>query len=365
MMSNVSTAGLYQSAAGQQNGSNASCHQFTPEQWHILIIARTATASVSCLACCIAFVMIVAFKAYKKFSHRLILYLTLAAFSLSILYALQILPTRETGGTVSIRSGWGGLCTAIAFLDQYTGWVMLLILCWISLYIFLVAIFRYSTTKLRYEVCGLLFIILLPLTYVWVPFISGRYGLAGVWCWIKLTTDSVNCSGSYTEGLEYQIGLWYGPSIVMTSFSFVGMMALVVAFCKGAVAKATSPLHREALKEAAPMLIYLVYFNFINCLDIVNRIYYAAVTLSKETNPYFPLWMANAIAGPGRPLIIPFAFTCSQLMRHFWKHSTKRVPKVPTSQTAYEVSKECSSEEQPLVITQHAHGRKRHSCLFQ
>ena len=113
---------------------------------------------------------------------------------------------------------------------------------------------------------------------------------------------------------------------------------------------------REALKEAALMLIYLVYFKFINCLDIVNRIYYAAVTLSKETDPYFPLWMANAIAGPGRPLIIPFAFTCSQLMRHFWKHSTKRVPKVPTSQTAYIVSKKCSSEEQPLVIciTQHA-----------
>ena len=361
-MSDDSTAGLYWESEGEQNGSNASCHQFTPEQWHILIIARTVTASLSCLACCIAFIMIVAFKAYKSFANRLVLYLTGAAFCLSILYALQILPTREIDGTISIRSGWEGLCTAIAFLDQYTGWVMLLIICWISLYIFLLALFRYSATKPRYEVCGLLFIVLLPLTYVWVPFISGRYGLAGAWCWIKLTTDSVNCSTSYTEGLEYQIGLWYGPSIVMTSFSFVGMMALVVAFCKGAVARETSPLHREALKEAAPLLVYLVYFNFINCLDIVNRIYYAAVTLSKETNPYFPLWMANAIAGPGRPLIIPFAFSCSQLMRHIHKHSTKG-SKVPTSETAFVVSKECTTEEQPLIISQYA--RKRHSCMLQ
>ena len=174
----------------EQNGTNASCHQFTSGQWNALIIARTVTASLSCLACFIAFIMIIAFKAYKQFVHRLILYLTVAAFCLSILYALQILPTREVGDTILLRVGWGGLCTAIAFLDQYTGWVMLLILCWISFYIFLLAVFRCSTTKHKYEFFGLLFIVLLPLTYIWIPFLSGRYGLAGAWCWIKLTTDS-------------------------------------------------------------------------------------------------------------------------------------------------------------------------------
>ena len=125
------TAGLFWDL-DEQNSTNASCHQFTSEQWNALIIARTVTASLSCLACFIAFIMMIVFKAYKQFVHRLILYLTLAAFCLSILYALQILPTKEVGDTILLRVGWGGLCTAIAFLDQYTGWVMLLILCWIS-----------------------------------------------------------------------------------------------------------------------------------------------------------------------------------------------------------------------------------------
>ena len=93
-MSDVPTAGLYvyQEAAGQQSGSNASCHHAV----HTRTVAhsnfvRTVTASLSCLACCIAFI--------KKFAHRLLLYLNAAAFCLSILYALQIVPTRETGGT--------------------------------------------------------------------------------------------------------------------------------------------------------------------------------------------------------------------------------------------------------------------------
>ena len=164
----------------EQNGTNASCHQFTSGQWNALIIARTVTASLSCLACFIAFIMIIAFKAYKQFAHRLILYLTVAAFCLSILYALQILPTREVGDTILLRVGWGGLCTAIAFLDQYTGWVMLLILCWISVYIFLLAVFQCSTTKHKYEFFGLLFIVLIATTRIHLD----TFPLGTVWsCW--------------------------------------------------------------------------------------------------------------------------------------------------------------------------------------
>lgn len=116
-MYNVPTAGLYQEAAGQQNGSNASCHQFTLEQWHILIIARTVSASLSCLACCIAFI--------RKFAHHLLLYLNAAAFCLSIFYALQILPTIGRPvvlattdihlGTIHLRKAWPCRCMV---LDQ-------------------------------------------------------------------------------------------------------------------------------------------------------------------------------------------------------------------------------------------------------
>ena len=173
------TAGLFWDL-DKQNSTNASCHQFTSEQWNALIIARTVTASLSCLACFIAFIMMIVFKAYKQFVHRLILYLTLAAFCLSILYALQILPTKEVGDTILLRVGWRGLCTAIAFLDQYTGWVMLLILCWISLYIFLLAVFRCSTAKHKYELFGLLFIVVHVTTHVHLD----TFPLGKVWsCW--------------------------------------------------------------------------------------------------------------------------------------------------------------------------------------
>lgn len=240
------------------------------------------------------------------------------------------------------------MCTAIAFLDQYTGWVMLLIICWINLYLFLLAAFQYSLTKCKYEVAGILLVVLLPLTYT------------GAWCWIKLSKDSADCNGSYAAGLEYQIGLWYGPSIVMTSLSFIGMTALIIALCKWGSStrngrtQVLSQQYKNALKEAIPLLVYLVIFNFINCLDIVNRIYFATVTLKEDLDPYFPLWMANAIAGPGRPLIIPFAFTCSQLkgMVEKKKSSAGLGTVQSYSHTAYIVSNEWSGEEEPLIITQ-------------
>ena len=223
----------------------ASCHQFTLEQWHILIIARTVSASLSCLACCIAFI--------KKFSHHLLLYLNAAAFCLSIFYALQILPTRETGGTCYHWHTFG---------------------------------YHSSQEGMALPVHG-----------------AGSNSRLTRWTAVEVTQkvwSKLDC------GTDLQ--LWWHHLVM-----------LVVAFCKLAVTKATSPLHRGSYQRGCPYANLPCVFQFINCLDIVNRIYYAAVMLSKETDPYFPLWMATAIAGPGRPLIIPFAFTRSQLIRHFRK----------------------------------------------
>ena len=339
------------SGIGDQE-TNSTCQQFSSKQWHMLSIARTATASTSCLACLTAFILVLVCRAHHRFVHRLTLYLTGAAFFLSVLYALQILPVKLHNGIASTREGWSGLCTAIAFLDQYTGWVMLLIICWINLYLFLLAVTKSSALvnhKRVYEVAGIVTVFILPLTYVWIPFLDDRYGLAGAWCWIKLTKGT--CNASYVTGLEFQIGLWYGPAIVITSLSFIGMCALVYALCKQVLkTENNTAQHINALKDAFPLLVYLVIFNFINCLDIVNHIYYAIVTLKEGKDPYFPLWMVNAIAGPGRPLIIPFAFTCGQL-RHALNSRKQQTVNVQSSQTAFIVSKEWT-EQDPLIITQ-------------
>ncbi len=343
----------------QQDLGNETCFKFSKNQFDAVIWTKTSVSSLSAVACCLAIFLIVFLRAYKRFVHRLTLYLAIAALIYSLVFALQVLPVDDRCDHVIVTDE--RLCLALGFLVQYSAWVMLLFMCWITLHLFLLGVMHINWKSWRYEFGGMVLAHTCPVLFAVIPFVDfgngTMYGLAGAWCWIKVSDD--HCR-PYTDGTAEQFALWYAPLMILVVVNFLAMLVLIVVLYKGSRARADNLPHlqqqyKDALKEAIPLLFYPIFFNVLCCMAFANRVYYAA---TEKTN--FVLWMAHAIADPSLPLFMPLAFLlhpytlkklrCDHLHRaasKWWKRDSLG------SHTHFIVSKQdsCStSEEKRLII---------------
>ena len=333
---------------------NQSCFEFSANQLENVIIGKPTLAAISTLACLLAVIVIIALKEYKKFVHRLVLYLMVAGFVHGITIGLEVVPVYHTGTKVAVRKGLNDLCAAIGFITQTTMWMFNMIIIWIVTYLFLLGVFRYSANKRTHEVTGIVVSLVFPLTFNWVPFIENMYGLAGLWCWIKLTKG--DCHNDYTIGIIYQFSLFYGPLVVLILLSFISCVLIVIMLCRQQTRGSNlqqSSLYHQALKEALPLLIYPFIYDIICSLMVANRIYYA-ITVAQGKHPYYPLWLIHALVDPTRVLTPPLAFLLhpNTLRKLFCKKSPQSVSnRNHSSITAYIVSAEYPyTEEDPLII---------------
>ena len=365
---------LDETNCSQLNLTNKTCFSFSKTNFEAVIGTKTGVASLAAIACCAAVLLIVFFKAYKRFVHRLTLYLTIAALTYSIISALHMLPVKVRCGVVVVRSEQ--LCTALGFLVEYASWVMLLLMSWITIHLFVLAVFQRSYKSCKYEVGGIIICHVSPLLFNVVPFINfgngTMYGLAGAWCWIRVTGESCQ---PYKEGLIEQFTLWYGPLMLIV---LLAMVVMVIILYRGT--RETSDLlastyqlqgqYKEALKEAMPLLFYPIFFNILCCLAIANRVYYAATNKAN-----FPLWVAHAVAGPCLPLFIPVAFLlhpytlqrmrCSQLRKAAKKWQRRDSLR---SKTHFVVSKEdvgTSGVKENLIVGQSKETTSQYQSFFQ
>ena len=346
----------------QLDFTNKTCFKFSKGDFETVIGTKTGVAGLSAIACCLAILLIVFFKAHKRFVHRLTLYLAIAAFIYSVIFALQILPVEDECGYVVVKNE--KLCVALGFLVEYSAWVMLLFMCWITLHLFLLGVFRQNLKSWKYEMIGVVVAHTCPILFSVVPFVDFKngtmYGLAGAWCWIRITDDNCN---PYTEGTVEQFVLWYGPLMLLVMVNFLAMVVMMVVLYQGTkegpeglvMSYNLQRQYKGALKEASPLLFYPIFFNIICCLAFANRIYYAA---TKKT--VFSMWVAHAVADPCLPLFIPVAFMfhpytlkklrcteCRRAAKKWWRETTY-------AHTHFVVSKKdscpSSEEEQRLIV---------------
>ena len=355
----------------QLNLTNRTCFSFSKRDFDAVFGTKVALASLAAIACCAAVLLIILSKAYKRFVHRLTLYLAIAALIYSIVFVLQILPVQASCGVVMVRSEQ--LCMAVAFLILYAAWGMLLYLCWITFHLFVLTVFQCNYNSRQYEVGGIIICHTCPVLFCIVPFINfghgTMYGLAGAWCWITVTGESCQ---PYEEGLIEQFTLWYGPLMLVVLLNFLSVVIMVTVLYRGT--RKTSGLlattyqlqsqYRKALKEAMPLLLYPIIYNIICCLAFANRVYYA---VTNETN--IPLWMAHAVADPCLPLFIPVAFllhpyTLQKCRTAVEKWHTKDCQ---PSNTYFVVSKEdvcMSGEGTKLIVGQNEAASSGYQSIF-
>ena len=330
------------------NFTNKTCFRLNEHHYETVFWIKTLVLILAAVACSLAIGMIVFFKAYKKFVHRLALYLAIAALFNCFAFILNSLPVENRCGIMLVKNE--GFCIATGFLDQYTTWVILLLVCWITLQLFMLGVLKRKYDSLIYEVAGVVITLVASLVSSIIPFIDfgngTMYGLAGAWCWIRTTGENCN---EFTEGVVEQFVLWYGTVMFFVTLNFLAVLAVIVVLHreKQQAEGSLRRKYKDAQREAMPLLFYPIIFSVIYSLAFVNRVYYAG---TKKT--VAALWAIHAIAESSLPLFIPLAFllhpyTLKRLNRfqlrkalNEWRHQSEY------TQTHFIVSREGFNEEE-------------------
>ena len=268
----------------------------------LLVMGLIAIGST--MVCLLAVILLVLFKLYKYFAHRLALYQVVAALSYGFCLALELSVIDYYQNVEAYEQ----VCKFVAFLTLYTVWTKLLFMSWINLHLFSITVF-YKSIFERFEKFFILFGIFFPALFVWVPFADDAYGMAGSWCWIKDWNN--NCiDAKFVIGEVEQFTLFYGPAIV-ASLANIVVIFMIICFlgcyskCKddGEIALIhveTGRKRRKALKELLPLLAYPIMFCIILVPPLYARIYDVTVTkndsiadtasVSLSAAVFMPMW---------------------------------------------------------------------------
>ena len=304
-----------------------------------LLIGSTAVLSdsVGILSSLAAIVLVLITRAYKEFIQRLFLYLAITATVVCTLTLCQdvvslVLDAHNNTKIDEFR-------IAIWFPLGYFGLLYGLLLCWIGVYVASLTIGGIFKS-IRYEIIGLAIVTITPLTLAWLPVMQDHY------CDLALSI----------------LAIILLLSVLMVTLS-VG--AVIFQLCRSGL-KCNSSVHVRALKEATPLLIFVV----IHQIAVGFLLTYAVILLSKyldetELPPISLVVLFQSV--PVLFVSIPLVLLCQPRIRHgirckkkkrqqqqsvgVWNPSTG-IQDV-TSQTHYIVPPETSfTEQDPLIIKQ-------------
>ena len=278
------------------NNTNSTCFDYNSPRYVALAILSASIASVSFLACILVIAGIVLYKKYLFSVQRLILYLGVAAMLSS---ASMMLRLHRIARDTELKKA---LCTANGFMEQVSSWWELLAISCITLRVFMKVVLGKSYKKTEW---GYLFIIVvLPLTFNWIPFIKSAYGQAGAWCWIRNQDNKNNNCKSFETGNYMRFGLWYIP-FYMLLFSLIVGYGIIIAKIHSIKKRwgGSDFDTQQMLKEVHPLLWYPVIYVALSIFALVNRIQ-GAIT----PNPVFTLWVLEAIFVPMRGGFICLAY---------------------------------------------------------
>ena len=338
----------------QSNNTNGNfCLEWSAEELESWKITTICISSAGVLACILAIICILVSKGYKKFVHRLTLYLVIVVKFIGVLSILRVVPVYHNGTVVAMMKDLEVLCAVAGFLDTVADWMELLIIFWIMVYLAMVLVFKYSANAVRrkHEVCGVAVILVFPFLFNWVPFLKDMYGLSGGECWIKPSVKS------YCEydglGLTFMFVLSYCPVFIVCLITFVSFGTLVIVMCKRALQQEQglhqSSIHWQGIKEVLPLLLYPLIYFLLWMAVTATRIY-DVLQKGKGRNFQFSLILAHYVTFlVVTLLVIPLVVLVHSSIKCYRKKQGGLY--TPTATTSYIVSNELSDQEgEPLII---------------
>ena len=328
------------------NLSGNFCLQWSKEELESLEIVNICMSAAGVLASAVAIIFILVSKGYKKFVHRLTLYLMVAVQFHGVVSILQVVPVYHNGAVVATREGFEGLCAAAGFLINAINWMILSIMCWIVLYLLLV--FKYSANAIRrkHEICGLAVVLILPFLFNWIPFVKNMYGLSGEQCCMK---PSVRSYCKYDSvGLAFIFLLAYGPEILVGIIMFVSFGTILIVMCRRALQQEQGlhqpSVHQQGLKEVLPLVFFLLIYFLLWMGLVATRIYNA----TQGRKFQYSLMLIHDIISGVIVLLLPTAVLLHSSV-NCYKKQRKRMHTLNTT-TSYIVPNESSDQVKPLII---------------
>ena len=87
-----------------------------------------------------------------------------------------------------------------------------------------------------HEVLGVIFVLVCPFLFGWIPFVNNMYGASGPWCWIR-TFDKNGCGDRSFQQLSLilMMAMFYGPLICILVFGLLSMFAVIFLLWRNSI----------------------------------------------------------------------------------------------------------------------------------
>ena len=242
-----------------------------------------ATTSIGAISSLAAVVIILVAKGYKEFVYRLLLYMAvdnLIGFPIYLAYKFELKFNVHHGLTIPT-----------SFLFDYFICVYLFLLCWLGLYLFLLAVLKVQIKKIKHEAIGLVIVLVTPLTFLWI------------FPWKKIAL----CDN--TQSLK-EIEVYWLTNISFLSATLLSCLftgAVLIILCKKAVTRVENNTlqqqYRKAVRETIPFVVFVITHQLF-CIELVSVLSYQEyMTTENKEIPFLLLevtdiWPLCAISLP-------------------------------------------------------------------
>ena len=312
----------------------------------LMLKFRVSIAAVSIVVCITAALLACVCRVGRRFTHRISLYLLLAVAFKEVTHCLQYSMYDYQSNDLYLAS-----CAVLGAVAQLSSWTMLLftsvlvfhlacltilieirptILIGVTYRVLILTLSKQETdvtAKAKrqawcLEISYILIPILVPMSFLWIPFIDNAYGMAGTVCWIRSKDDF--CQKKLAGLIEWY-ALWYIPLILLCVINMITIVAILVILCKRlCIEKTSDKVYKNMLRENAPLLIYPLIYNFFSLFPLARHLYQTMHTSEKgENQVHRALLIMASVAIPTRGLIFALAYCLFIVIeRHYRKQHT-------------------------------------------
>jgi len=288
---------------------NLNCTNFTIKQLDSINLSREITAGTCIILLFLILFILCYSKAYTSTIERLFLYLIVADIVREILLTASLehlfyYPEQDE------------VCTALGFLTHWSSTIAVLCALGVILYAVLKVCVTVKYThsqrsvltsrcKVLLERSYLMFVIFFPLVYLWVPLMTGNYGLAVAWCWIRaINGDCENV------GLIEQIVVGYLPYELVGIIVLTAAIAMIYTYRK---MSADLQYAKKLIKQSLILTFFLLSYVFVISTALAIRIYSGITGWTQ----HYAMWIINGVIVPLAQLIVLFGFLGSFYYKHF------------------------------------------------
>ena len=317
------------------------CYNFSDVQTKVIALVRGVSAAICFAILSTVLVVLVILAILPKTRNRLfgtvVKRLSFGLIAVSVLYLLDL----SLQLVLHYYYDDKDFCKVNGFFDQYLGALQLLFALGISLALFfkigqeIIPSWRSFFKKIeektftchgmkisKPEVATIVFMIVFPLLFDWIPFTTNTYGQFGTWCWIRILDQ--NCTTN-TAGWWEQLWLWnvpFGIVAFLTHVLLIGSLCLLGYGIKNAKVY-NYKLIEVGIIDYLLLIIFLVLVFFFYSLELIAR--------SFAFNQHrFVFWVLAAISpslsGTFIPLVLlvaihlPISTFCTYRRRHQYQN---------------------------------------------